>query len=838
MTLRKFSDKNFISMFKNKLKSAAPFTAIGLALIMMFAVVTPFSEIISINNGYNRFDSSFYQLENIRYILFGTISPIDYSFSDTAVIMYFILVIASILCAIMVFRDLSNKKTANVYYSLGFSRNKLFASTYLSGAVCVLAMTIIPFVLSFILNAFVFGISKELLTAIIFTVSALCNISLLAYTIAAIAMILSGMLVEGIFFSFFLNSVSAVFACATCMFSDGLLTGGGFVNADYYYYSTFAESFASAFLGKTAFLNSLAHSAVEMGTYASCLYTSFGGLGGTFRTADNWETPNFIPLLVWTVILAGLIFLAVCAFNRKKPENIGFFASNKNLYRIFFGTLVVAISALGCEGGRNNNKGLTWIFILIALAISIIIVTILALIFSKLSRMKFRQEFKMCGIYSLVVIAFALVFSSGFFGYTNRIPDVDNVRSVSITQFTDEFPDSMELYIEDGNYDFTKPIIMGHFFGEGNYRFFEKSEIAEIQSLHKDLIEADSVKVSPDYKNTKVGSTIIIRYELANGKTLSRYYRRITPQLIEKYISCKGISHEIKTDMINNFANTVATAASDTANPDKYEKFVTVFSRDLTRATNVDLTSVQLNSLLQAYEKDVMKLSLRKILMPTSKCLGVIAIRDDYSVVDGYDDVTGSEIIKGVASELEYSSLYRYINADCDYITITEDMVNCVKWAKEANVYKYFAIDHKVGITTVDAAYNNSSLIKVSIASESNPNLLFTADSYRKGDSYEYEPYGDGATTDSLPLAASHVVGNLTTEEIRYIRENSYPEYLVTQPGYFIEITTDEEKPLNATLFIPESKLTPELKVKFSLANEIDSNETDNEHATIKVITN
>ncbi|MBP3329539.1 MAG: hypothetical protein J6L89_01770, partial [Clostridia bacterium] len=75
-------------------------------------------------------------------------------------------------------------------------------------------------------------------------------------------------------------------------------------------------------------------------------------------------------------------------------------------------------------------------------------------------------------------------------------------------------------------------------------------------------------------------------------------------------------------------------------------------------------------------------------------------------------------------------------------------------------------------------------------------------------------------------------------EEIRYIRENSYPEYLVTQPGYFIEITTDEEKPLNATLFIPESKLTPELKVKFSLANEIDSNETDNEHATIKVITN
>lgn len=830
MTLQKFSDKNFISMFKNKLKSAVPFPVIGLALMILFVVLVPFWEIIEINRGYGNFD--LIQLENIKYILFGEITSIDYGFSDTAVFMYFTLVIASILCAIMVFRDLSNKKTANVYYSLGFSRNKLFASTYLSGAVCVLSMTIIPFVLNFIINAFVFGISKELFTAIIFSVSALCNVSLLAYTVAAIAMILSGMLVEGIFFSFFLNSVSAVFACATSMFSDGLLVGGGFIDADYYYYSTFGESFTSAFLGQTSFLNSLAHSAVEMGKYASCLYTSFGGLGGEYLTLDNWTTPNFIPILVWTVILAGLVFLAVYAFNRKKPENIGFFASNKNLYRIFFGTLVVVISAIGCEGGRSNNKGLVWLFILIGLAVAIIIVTILALIFSKLSKMKFRQEFKMCGVYSLVVIAFALVFSSGFFGYVNRIPEVNEVKSVSITQFTDEFSDSMELYIEDGNYDYTKPITMGHFCGEGNYRFFEKSEIAEIQSLHKDLIKADSAKISPDYKNTKVGSTMIIKYELANGKTLSRHYRRITPQIIEKYISCKGISHEIKTGMINNFADAVAAASADTANPDKYEKFVTVFSRDLTRATNVDLTSVQLNSLLEAYEKDILKLPMRKILMPTSECLGVIAIRDDYNVVDGYDDVTETEIIKGVASELEYSSLYKNINGECDYITITEDMVNCVKWAKKADVYKYFAIDHKVGITTVDVAYNNSSLIKVSIASESNPNLVFTADSYRIGDSYEYNPYGDVVNSSSVPLAASHVAGNLTAEEIRYIREHSYAEYLTTQTGYFIEITTDEEKPLNATLFIPESKLTPELKVKFSLAEEINADKNIQEHTT------
>ena len=835
MTLQKFSDKNFISMFKNKLKSALPFPIIGFVIIFCFTVIAPFSEIIHLNRDINYHSSGLIQLENVKYILFGEITSIDYGFSDSAVIMYFTLVIASILCAIMVFRDLSNKKTANVYYSLGFSRNKLFASTYLSGAVCVLSMTIIPLVLSFIINAFVFGISKELMTALIFSVSALCNISLLAYTVAAIAMILSGMLVEGIFFSFFLNSVSAIFACATCMFSDGLLVGGGFVNPNYYYYSTFGESFVSAFLGKTAFLNSLAHSAVEMGNYASCLYSSFGGLGGEFRTVDNWKTPNFIPLLVWTVILAGLLFLAFYAFNRKKPENIGFFASNKNLYRIFYCTVIVALSSVGCAGGGNYTKGLTWIFILIALVIAIIIMTILALVFSKLSKMKFKQEFKMFGIYSLVTIAFALVFSSGFFGYANRIPDIDEVKSVKITRFSDGFNCTTELYIAD-SYGSTKPISTDSFYGDFDYLFFTKTEIADIQSLHKDLIKADNAKISADYKTTKISSPIMISYELANGKTISRHYRRITPQIIEKYISCKGISKEIKQDMINTLANAVAAASADTANPDNYtdaNKFVTVFSRDLTRATNVELTSVQLNSLLTAYKNDVEKLPLKTLLKPSSDCIGVIAIRDDYSVVTEYD-INGDPIYEGVASELEYSSLNMHCNGECDYITITEDMANCIKWAKEAGIYKYFAIDHKVGITTVDVAYNNSPVIKVSLASETSTNLLFNADSYRAGDSYEFMlgVSGEG----NLPLAGSHTVGDLTTEEIRYIRENAYTTYLTTQTGYFIKITTDEEKPLNATLFIPENKLTPELKVKFSVADEMSEEEVRYEHNTSAII--
>ena len=811
MTLQKFSDKNFISMFKNKLKQAMPFTAIGLITMLMFAVVTPFTEITGISY---RYDSILFQQENIRYILFGQISAIDYTYSDYAVFMYFVLIMASILCAIMVFKDLSSKKTANVYYSLGFSRNKLFGATYLSGAVCVLAMTVIPFTLSFIMNALVFGLSKELITALIFIVSVFCNVSLLAYTLGSIGMILSGMFYEGAFFAFFLNSVSAIFSCATCLFSEGLLTGGGFLDRDYYYYySSFGESFYSAFFGKTSFLNSLSHSVYEVGSFATCLYNYFDVeyAGNTYRTIFNWETPKFIPLLVWSFILAGLVCLAFYAFNKKKAENIGFFASSKVLYRILFGTIVVAISSLGCESysiRTDSTKGITWLFILISLAISLVLITILTLIFTKLSKMKFRHEFRFFGIYALAVIGFAVIFSTGFFGYTNRIPDVEKVKSVSISGYSLE---PSVIYLNDGNGDYSKPLPISDFIAETNYNFTNKSEIAEIQSIHKDLIAADNVKISTDYKNTKLSTVIIIEYELVNGKTITRYYRRTTPQIIEKYVTSSGISGEIKAGMIDKLTNAV-TESKETL------RYTTVFSPDLTRATNVELTDEQLNSLLEAYSKDIKSLPIRKILMPTSKNIGVIAIREDYNVVHEYDD-DGYEIIAGKSSELEYSSLLVY-SGECDYIAVTEDMVNCIEWAKKAGVYKYFAIDYKTEISTIDAIYNNAPIYKATIASDYRVNLLFNANSYRFGDSYGYDEYGDSTTID-VPLSGSSKLSGLTEEEVRYIRENAYTTYLTTQTGYFIEITTDEENPLNVTLFIPESKLTPELKVKFAAAAEI-----------------
>lgn len=823
MTLQKFSDKSFSSMFKTRLKSAIFFPIVGMLLLAIFVVYEPFAEVVVLNSPERYGYMENISIENVRYILFGSLGSYSNDIFNVSTFMYVIVIIAAILSAIMVFKDLSNKKTANVYYSLGFSRSKLFASTYLAGAASVLGMVVIPFALSFLINAFAFGVSKELISACIFAVSCLCNVSLIAYTVSAIAMALSGMLVEGVFFSFFLNAISPIFTFSCCMFSDGLLTGGGFVDANSYYFGTFENSFISAFLGKLSFLNALSHSAQEVLRLSCCLYTSdFEGMG-SYLSVETWTTPAFIPLLVWSFVLVGVIALSLFVFNRKKPENIGFFASNPILYRIFFGTLIVGFSSLGCSQGRNITKGLTWLYVFIVLAICLVITAILTLILVKISRMKFKKEFRYFGIYCLAVVLFGAIFSTGFFGYQNRLPEAEKVAEVEITAFSSTFNDDYgyDSELSGNNWGGVDPIPMGTFASNSTYSFVSKADIVNIQELQKGLIEADNTKLSQNYKDTKIGAKINIVYTLKNGKEISRSYYRITPALIDKYITYKGISDRIKLDMTEKLQGMVSSIND---NGDFYsdyvnEEFYTVFSKDFTTAHKVKLSEAQLFSLIDAYTMDAENLSAKQLLSPKEKTLGALAIREDWNVLGPFDEMTGTETVEGKGSELEFDTFnpnnHNSYQGD-GYIVINENMVNTIKWAKDVGIYKYFAIDYDKEISSVEVTHNNSSAIKLDIANNRNHNMLFSAKSFKLNDRYMQNYFNGGF----VRLYGSHYAIGLTEDEIKFLRDNAYPFYLTTETGYFVRFATNEETPIYSTVFVPDSKLTPELKIKLAQSDE------------------
>ncbi len=827
MTSLKSFDKSFKTMFINKLKSGIFFPAIGALVLFIITVAEPFGNIVMLNGNvtvqYAPFNGLI-QLDNVRYILIEGFND-ETCISYMVVLMYVAVIIAAILCAICTFQQLSSKRTANIYYSLGFSRTGLFASTYCAGAACVLGMVIIPFFLSFVINAFSFGISKELLTAVFYVSGVLMNVSLIAYTVAAIAMIMSSMLIEGAFFAFFFNGISAIFTFASCLFSDALLTGSAFATNTNMYYSL-GKTIDATFTGSLSFLNSLSHSVGEISKLESCLITNdIGGLEDHL-SSDTWQNPNWIPLICWTVILAGLVYLANYIFNRKKNENIGFFASNRASYRIFFGACVLGFTPLACSQGKDITKGLSWLYILIVLAITLLISFIFTLILSKIAKFRMKGERKYFALYAGITLLMALVFSSGFFGYVNRIPKAENIVSIQTTKIINESTyDNFDFYCAGDDYGECAPITMKTDYGSDWTRSFDSSsnEIEKVRELHKALIEADKIKNNSDkFDDTRISYKFQISYTLKNGKKVERIYSSLSPAIIEKYIQLDTVSKDIKDDLkrlAEDFLLTSEQYSYDVPY-DTPEYFYTVFSNDLTNAHNVELTSKQLSDFVIAYQADIDKMSILDIYNPTSKPLGVIAIREDqnlYRYIEGEGDV-----FMGKLSEVRYKTLINTISK----IFITDDMANTVRWARENGIYKYFESNAKTDIVKLEATYNNTTPFRRSLSNSSNCSAVFNGRSaLSEGSDYyfDYNIYGS--------LTGSHEVYSLNDKEMTYIRQNLYTNYLITETGHFIQLTTADGYAIQG--FIPDSRLTPELKIKLSVVDEL-SEESEYESTTGK----
>ena len=70
-----------------------------------------------------------------------------------------LLVVISILLGVLLFRFVTNKKTVNVYYSLGIKRADLYTARLVAGIIMMLAATLIPLAVSLGLNLHFFGSS-------------------------------------------------------------------------------------------------------------------------------------------------------------------------------------------------------------------------------------------------------------------------------------------------------------------------------------------------------------------------------------------------------------------------------------------------------------------------------------------------------------------------------------------------------------------------------------------------------------------------------------------------------------------------------------------------------
>ena len=127
-----------------------------------------------------------------RYVLFE---------SDGLLPLQICVLLAPVVLGICLFRFMASKRTVNVYYSLGFSRQSLFWCRYMAGELLLLLSSLIPVAANVFLNLAYFGSSRGLWIAAGSVLAALVILSSLSFAVTALVFSCVGTIGEGALYS-------------------------------------------------------------------------------------------------------------------------------------------------------------------------------------------------------------------------------------------------------------------------------------------------------------------------------------------------------------------------------------------------------------------------------------------------------------------------------------------------------------------------------------------------------------------------------------------------------------------------------------------------------------
>lgn len=296
---------------------------------------------------------------------------------------------------------------------------------------------------------------------------------------------------------------------------------------------------------------------------------NFCGVG--LEAVDNILRNNFtkganIEFLIRSIIYIAVFTVAsVLLYNRRKAEKGGTAYAYKFMY---LGCSLLAGICGGFVLGMIFDGNVTsiafWFFAIIGCLLT-------SVIYGTVTDRGFKGVVKsiiMGSLSVVVLISVAVIGVTGGFGYTNRIPQAEKVKSVSVHVFGETIP-------------FDNP--------------------QQVIALHKAILDTDATNYDDykeivydgDYTDYKYTETeyITIDYELKNGKSMSRNFtveaEKVMSQLLDIYKS------DERLDMINEHIDVV----------DAEE--INLYFRYNEEYYSVDITDEETQEFLKAYWQDV-----------------------------------------------------------------------------------------------------------------------------------------------------------------------------------------------------------------------------------------
>lgn len=219
---------------------------------------------------------------------------------------------------------------------------------------------------------------------------------------------------------------------------------------------------------------------------------------------------HILPLIIWALLFIGLVFIARYIFVHKKAENTGIHASNK------FAVILFDIEAAFCVSSfvtSNISSSWTERYAYIAILISLAVFAAVFFILNAISIRKAilpKKSYITGAASGVCLLVICGILSLGGFGYSQYVPEVDNIEMATITG--------------------TGIVQMDH--NESNLNEYSDSPLGTIDSsafaiftdendLKKFTEVAEAITAKSD---NNVSTDISIVYQLKNGEKVYRNY--------------------------------------------------------------------------------------------------------------------------------------------------------------------------------------------------------------------------------------------------------------------------------------------------------------------------
>lgn len=739
-----------------------------------------------------------------------------------------LLVVISILLGVLLFRFVTNKKTVNVYYSLGIKRADLYTARLLAGVFMMLAAVLVPLAVSLGLNLHYFGSSVMLWRTFLFYAVHNVICVLAGLTISAAVSSCVGTVVESIGFSAVLAAFPSVVTMCVNYGVPAILNGAPAIT--YYGIYPAASSYGELHFditGSTVFGRIISHINLLMLNRSSFINSS-SVEAMTKEAAKKWAAPSLTPYILWAVLIAAFFVFGLFMFKRRKAEICGFPGRSAVLNFVLcmitsFGVASLVLYFVVSEIPQRT----TWMIIVGLMIISIIIFLIFDIILH-LSFKAIKKDWKIGLVHAGLMAAFLLSLYTGFFGYSSRVPDIQDIDSVSISApnaLMGSYQLGRELsgsYVTDRYYS----DVYSNYYYVGNRsvslieNFKDKDDINTVREIHKAMIKAGNIRRvntnSDDYSKRVTCQSVVIRYKLKNGRELVRVYEYVPltnyPTLYTLE-DTKNWNSKIKDELLNIDSENVIPI---------------VFSAQMDNRIAVDeeLTA----GLARAIYNDITTLSSDKFLTSNAKYLGSVAFyvnrsqREDYSMYESSEYVNATSIEDEITEEEEPLSRQETVDnlairdnsqgkylalGDYSVIPITEEMTNTISFLKAHGLYEKLSDESPIVSARIAdmGKATSSDDMRHGFAYSSPIFNSFWDDgkskpySKKDSDGYEYEvsSYTSG---DFMPKDAVTITNKTIVEKLA---ANAYGYRFDLTGGYLVEFK--RENGALTIMYVPKGRI-------------------------------